>query len=93
MELIKLKKEDLSYLYGYYSGHPKEVLKNAEVGIYQDPKDYSITIVTCGGNDGDYTQVKLSRGQLQELGYLRNSYGETDYLAGIANETIKNYKP
>ncbi len=72
MELIKLKKEDLNYLHGYYTGHKREVLKNAENGIYLDPEDHSITIVTCGGNDGDYTQVRLSRGHLLAMGYLRN---------------------
>ena len=93
MELIKLKKEDLNYLHGYYTGHKREVLKNAENGIYLDPEDHSITIVTCGGNDGDYTQVKLSRGHLLAMGYLRNSYGETDYLTDWSDKTIKSSKP
>jgi len=74
----KLKQKDLEGLYGYFTG-TGEALKNGESGYYFDSETKDVTIVTCSGNDGTYSRVLLTRDFLSnELGYIRNIYGETD---------------
>ena len=75
--MISVTQKQLEDLYGYWTGND-EAIKNGEVAYSYDPETKELTIVTCCGNDGGYSRVVLTKEFLNDLGYIRNFYGDTD---------------
>lgn len=55
--MIQLTKEEMDSLFGFFEAEPNQVLKNGDVGYYQDAD--GLTIVQCCISCGEYVRVTI----------------------------------
>jgi hypothetical protein len=58
--MIKLKKKELDFLWGFASGKSYDILSNGEKGYSYDKSKNETTIVMCCSNCGDYSRATFN---------------------------------